>query len=283
MSISRYDLQDFHINLTHHNARLLYVTQERFAGDWHGIGHTHSCCEFFYVVEGDGFFSIENQTYSVSANDLVVINPNILHTEIGKPGAPMKYIVLGIEGLELSVRKEEENPHHYIVNFKNVREQILFLLHHLLLEIDTKPMGFEQMCQHYMDILILLLTRQTSFYVPLSHNSHTPARLAAMVRRYIDDHYREHLTLDQLSLVTHANKYHIVHTFTQEYGVSPINYLISRRIEEGEKLLTTTDFSLSVISRFCGFSSPSYFAQMFKRQRGYSPSLCRKQSRMEEH
>ena len=83
MSISRYDLQDFHINLTHHNARLLYVSQERFAGDWHGIGHTHSCCEFFYVVEGDGFFSIENQTYSVSANDLVVINPNILHTEIG--------------------------------------------------------------------------------------------------------------------------------------------------------------------------------------------------------
>ena len=33
MSISRYDLQDFHINLTHHNARLLYVSQERFAGD----------------------------------------------------------------------------------------------------------------------------------------------------------------------------------------------------------------------------------------------------------
>lgn len=283
MSISRYDLQDFQISLTHCRAKLLYVSQEKFAGDWHGIGHSHSCLELFYVIEGNGFFSIENEIYSVAANDLVVINPNILHTEIGNPDTPMKYIVLGMEGLEFSTCREEDHYHHYIVNFKNIREQILFLLHNLLIEIDTKPIGFEQMCQHYMDILILHLTRQSSFYVPLSHTAPTSARLASLVRRYIDEHYREHLTLDQLSAVTHASKYHIVHTFTEEYHISPIHYLISRRIEEGEKLLTTTDFSLSVISRFCGFSSPSYFAQMFKKQRGYSPSFCRKQSRKEDH
>jgi len=280
MSIYRYDLQNIQIRLTHFDARLLYVSQEKFAGDWHGIEHTHSCSELFYVLEGNGFFSIENKIYSVAANDFVVINANILHTEIGNPSTPMKYIVLGVEGLELSTQKEEENYHHYIVSFKKIREQVMFLMQNLMTEIDRKNCGFEKICQHYMDILILLLARQTSFYAPLSPTRLVSTRLAPLVRRHIDDHYREPITLDILSDVSHADKYHIVHTFTEEYGVSPIHYLISRRIEEAEKLLATTDYSLSVISRFCGFSSPSYFSQVFKRRHNCSPREYRKKSRV---
>ncbi|MGN0306725.1 MAG: helix-turn-helix domain-containing protein [Lachnospiraceae bacterium] len=280
MSILRYDLQDFHISLTRHNARLLYMSQEKFMGDWHSIEHTHSCSELFYIIEGNGFFSIENQICTVSANDLVIINPNIVHTEIGIADTPMKYIVLGIEGLELSLNRDEKAFHHHVLSFKPVREQTMFLLQNLLTEINQKSPRFEELCQHYLELLILLVNRQSCLLSTPKPIKSSSARLAASVRRFIDDHYREYITLNQLAEVSHANKYHIVHTFTEEYGISPINYLIARRIEEGEKLLTTTDFSLSAISRFCGFSSPSYFAQVFKRQRGHSPSSYRKKSRM---
>lgn len=52
------------------------------------------------------------------------------------------------------------------------------------------------------------------------------------------------------------NKYYLVHSFSKEYGVSPINYLIGRRIEESRYLLADTNHSLSQISHMLGFSSP---------------------------
>jgi len=72
----------------------------------------------------------------------------------------------------------------------------------------------------------------------------------------------------------------MVHVFTEEYGISPINYLISKRIEEGKQLLQRTDYSLALIGRTLGFSSPSYFSQAFKKQVNCTPMEYRKKSRL---
>lgn len=275
MSIFRYDLQDVSPRLTHYDAKLLYISQEKFDNDWLNIEHTHSCTELFYILEGNGFFSIENKLYPVSAHDAVIINASILHTEIGNPSLPMKYIVFGLDGLHLSTYKEEENYHHYIVSFHEYWEQVSFFLRQILFELDYKKQDFEKMCQHYMDLLLLLLARKTSIYTPASPSRRTYTRLAPMVKHYIDDHYREQVTLEQLAEFFHANKYHIVHSFKEAYEISPINYLISIRIQESQKLLSTTDYSLSEISRFCGFSSPSYFSQTFKKHLSCAPTTYR--------
>lgn len=74
----------------------------------------------------------------------------------------------------------------------------------------------------------------------------------------------------------------MVHAFSREYGVSPINYLISRRIQESRYLLSDTDHSLSQISHMLGFSSPSYFSQSFRKLEGMSPMEYRKR-RAGEH
>ena len=100
-----------------------------------------------------------------------------------------------------------------------------------------------------------------------------------MVRRYIDAHFKENLSLDQLAALAHVNKYYLVHTFTREYGTSPINYLISRRIQESRRLLESTNHSLSQISHMLGFSSPSYFSQVFRKQMGVSPQEYRRDFR----
>ena len=99
-----------------------------------------------------------------------------------------------------------------------------------------------------------------------------------LVRRYIDNHFKESLTLEQLAELAHLNKYYMAHTFRREFGVSPINYLISRRIEESRFLLRETDHTLSLISQMLGFSSLSYFSQCFRRVEGVSPTEYRKQN-----
>ena len=263
-------------------AKLLYISSAKYGGDWHSIQHTHNCSELFYVIEGQGQFLIENETYPVSVNDLVIVNPNVSHTEVSLNASPLKYIVLGVEGLELTATNGSNNTNFCIINFKNLRENILLCLQNMLTEIENKHPGYDIVCQDLMEILIVLLGRQTNFATILSPISKKTSRLCGSSKRYIDTHYQENITLDQLAEVCHVSKYHLAHAFTEEYGISPINYLISKRISEAEHLLKTTDFSLSLISSTTGFSSSSYFAQIFRKQKGMSPTEFRKSSRQEQ-
>ena len=46
---------------------------------------------------------LQTKIYPVSANDLIIVNANVPHTEISLGDSPLAYIALGVEGLELSV------------------------------------------------------------------------------------------------------------------------------------------------------------------------------------
>ena len=71
--------------------------------------------------------------------------------------------------------------------------------------------------------------------------------------------------------MVHISKYHLAHTFQEEFHISPISYLISRRIQESHFLLQETDHTISQIAQILGFSSLSYFSQSFRRLEGISP------------
>ena len=122
-----------------------------------------------------------------------------------------------------------------------------------------------------MEILIIRLMRSTSLAVQAEPQSISSNRQCAAVRRYIDLHFKEPLTLEQLSEEAHMNKYYLSHVFKREYGVSPINYMISRRFDESKYLLAETDLSMSQIAQLLGFSSSSYFSQAFRKTQGVSP------------
>lgn len=281
MSNNRYDFITDPQNHIRNNARLLYVSSAKYGGDWHSILHTHQCSELFYVTGGIGQFQIEDEVYQVRTNDMVIINPNVSHTEISLNSSPLEYIVVGMEGLELSIKNEEDVPYR-IINCASFRDSILFYLQNMLHEIENKAHGYETICQDLMEVLMITLNRQTKFstdFVPVQKKS---TRLSNMVRRYIDGHYTENITLDSLAEVCHVSRYYLVHTFTKEYGISPINYMTSCRIKEAKQLLKNDDYPLSFISRILGFSSPSYFSQIFRKQEGISPNEYRKLSKEEK-
>lgn len=280
MSTNRYDFAPLENSGIRNAAKLLYVSSAKYGGDWHSTPHTHSCTELFYVTGGQGQFRIENQIYPVITNDLVIVNPHVEHTELSLNTAPLEYIVLGIEGLELSIADESDNQ-FCIVSFKNKKETLLFYLQNLLREVTAKTPGHEIVCQNLMEILVIHLTRQTNYSATLAPIKSKASRLSVSVHRYIDAHYKENISLDTLAEINHVSKYYMVHAFTEEYGISPINYMISCRIEEARQLLKTTDYSQAIISRMLGFSSPSYFSQVFRRTEKKSPTEYRKRSRQD--
>lgn len=253
--------------------KLLYVSSAQYGGDWHSSIHAHDCTELFYVVSGAGQFHVEGHLFPVGADDLVVINPNVEHTELSRDNRPLEYIVLGIEGLEFT-SPQEEDSRYCLMSFQGQREDILPNLHSLLREAEGKQEGYELICQNILEILTVRLGRR----VELSSvsNGRYSSKECALVRRYIDSHFKENITLSQLSDLVHINKYYLVHTFSREYGVPPISYLISRRLQESKYLLSRTNHSLSQISHMLGFSSPSYFSQSFRRAEKMSPLEYRK-------
>lgn len=277
MSTTRYELGMGGASpLNRTTTRLLYISTAKYGGDWHSLLHTHACTEIFYVVGGMGQFRIEEQTLSVAADDMVIVNPSVEHTELSFNQSPLEYIVMGVEGLEFAAG-EDGDGRYCLVNFKGSREDILYTLKILLAELEAKAEGYDLICQDLLEVLVVRLMRHTEFSLTPAQPRKRSSKECATVRRYIDSHFKENISLDLLSETAHVNKYYLVHAFSKEYGVSPINYLISRRIRESLYLLSDTDHSLSQISHMLGFSSPSYFSQSFRRLMGVSPMEYRKQ------
>ena len=176
-------------------------------------------------------------------------------------------------GIELATSENSNGQFNILDHFESV--EISGCLRNILREMEQKNTGYEDVCQAYMEILIIRLMRNTALAVPAEPQVISANRQCAAVRRYIDLHFKEPLTLDQLAREAHMNKYYLSHAFKREYGVSPINYLISRRIEESKYLLAETDLSLSQIAQLMGFSSLSYFSQVFHRTQAVSPKEYR--------
>ena len=64
--------------------KILYVTHAKNEGDWLSIPHTHPNAELFYVISGQGQFYIQGKYIDISADELIIVNAHIEHTEIKK-------------------------------------------------------------------------------------------------------------------------------------------------------------------------------------------------------
>ena len=258
-------------------AKLLNVASATYGGDWHSVPHTHSHMELFYIVGGKGQFLIEDQLHPVNVNNLVVINPNVTHTEVSLNAQPMEYIVLGIDGVALATGDNSNGQYNILDHFESV--EVSSCLRNILREMEQKNTGYEDICQAYMEILIIRLMRSIDLSVSADSQPGTGNRQCAAAKRYIDLHFKEALTLEHLAEEVHMNKFYLSHAFKREYGISPINYMNSRRISESKYLLTETDLSMSQIAQLLGFSSLSYFSQVFRKTQGVSPLEFRQSSK----
>lgn len=256
-------------------AKILSISWAQYSQEWNSSLHTHNHAELFFVVGGQGSFQLQNRQFSVGSRDLVIINSGVLHTELSQSGSPMEYIVLGVDSLEVLADTSGCVQSHFYTGW----DEVVRCLRLMLQEVRNGQPGHQFICQHLLEVILLWLLRQDNLTLTAAAADRRSSRECDLVRRYIDDHFKENLTLDQLAALAHINKYHLVHTFRKEYNTSPISYQISRRIQESRMLLVSTDFNLSQIAQILGFSSLSYFSQSFRRLEGISPMEYLKRNR----
>lgn len=275
MSYQRYKLERKSQACKKPNINLLYITQALYDTNWKSVIHSHHFSELFYVVSGEGKFMIENETFLVKEDDLIIINPNVSHTELGDGIHNLEYIVLGIEDLQFSLAESTIQYTYSIHNFKECKEEILFYLIKLLSEIKDKEENYEAICNNLLECLVLFMIRKTKDSLTFKPVKKT-IRECRFIEQYMEEHFSEDITLQTLSELTYMNKYYLVHAFKEYKGMSPISFLIGRRLQEAKYLLETSNYSIAKIALAVGFSSQSYFAQVFRKEVGISPNQYRK-------
>lgn len=252
--------------------RLLYVTHSSYDQGWNSVQHSHDFIELFYIVAGEGSFIINNNEYKVKKKQLIIINSNVNHTEKSSDNNSMEYITLGFNGI--SFNKKNSQIKESILIYEDDDVEILFLINFLLTELKNNKNEVFYISQNILEIIIIKLNQYQNIEIQASSNKKINSTVYE-AKKYIDLNYSEPLTLDDLAKVSHLNKYYLSHTFKDQTGLSPIDYLNQTRIKNAKILLKSTNYSISEISRFTGFSSQSYFSQRFKKGTSLSPRQYR--------
>ena len=141
-------------------------------------------------------------------------------------------------------------------------------------EFRDKLPGFEQVCHGLLQVLLVYISRKQNLSV-ISDSSFQLSKECALAKRYIDSNYSQNITLDSLAEITHINKFYLAHSFTECVGQSPINYLTDRRLEACKELLVSSNLSVAQVATSVGFSSQSYFSQIFRKKTGMTPRQYR--------
>lgn len=94
--------------------------------------------------------------------------------------------------------------------------------------------------------------------------------------KYINEHFKEKLTLEMVASKVFVNPKYFSHVFKKEMGIAFTDYVINLKIQYACKLLESTNCKAYRISLECGFSDPSYFNRVFYTKMNMTPQTYRR-------
>ncbi|HEY0108894.1 MAG TPA: AraC family transcriptional regulator [Fibrella sp.] len=126
-------------------------------------------------------------------------------------------------------------------------------------------------------ILLQLFSR----FIPVQGGNHNQEELARLqlrtVLNYIHTHLSEKITVEQLAALQQLNADYFSRRFQRLLGIRPIDYIINKRLERAQLLMTTSSLPLQIIAEQVGITDIYYFSRLFKRRFGIPPGQYRKQ------
>jgi AraC family transcriptional regulator len=93
---------------------------------------------------------------------------------------------------------------------------------------------------------------------------------------YIDSQLAGAITLSDLVRVGGVSTFHFVRAFKNSVGITPYQFVLTRRIARAKQLLTASVLGISDIATACGFTDAAHFSKAFVRSVGMPPSRFRR-------
>ncbi len=257
--------------------RLLYAgVLEKKAG-WREDPHTHEFAELVFVTDGRGAVTVDGETVSIGRGDMLVYNAGVTHHEVSDTDDPLELRCVAFDKVEMTdLPKNWLLPPNYGWLFPTGELYDLFYRRFsvILQECAERDQLYSQVVQYEARALLMYLFRL------IGHRSLTrePVGKPPAVKQaaaYMDAHFAEPLSLDTVAEACRTNKYYLAHLFSRTEGVTPGKYLLTRRLEEACRLLTTSSLPIGQVAETVGFHDVSYFCRVFKKEKGCSPSAFR--------
>lgn len=269
--------------------RIWYNHQiEGYANHYHNAMEVIVCIENQYVVIANG------QTYHLSPGDILLIPPFMLHELQSKPSGSRFIYLIDISMLRCFQDYTALGPifmNPYLCNADSQPEIYQHIYDSLMKMADLYfSHDFFWETAIYTILLDILLSIGRSHY---SRNANEGNDLPDNNRpeyytiftnllNYIDAHYMEDLTLEQVADYIGFSKYHFSRLFKQHTNTTFHNYLCHKRIQEAQAMLTANrNLPITDIAFQTGFNNLTSFSRCFNKYTSCSPTEYRNKLRHE--
>ena len=108
-------------------------------------------------------------------------------------------------------------------------------------------------------------------------NASPEENLREVIDKYLHEHYREDISLDQLADYLHFNSSYTSDLFKRIFGKPFVSYLTAMRVETAKVLLDSGKFKTYEVAERVGYQDEKYFFKTFKKVTGFTPKEYRKQ------
>ena len=248
--------------------------------------HWHEALEFNLVLEGQVKVSTASQTQLFCAGEGFFLNSNVLAAMDSDADCVLDshlFHPVFLSGHFKSVFETKymnpvtQNRHLDLLALRGSTDkqtQILKKLQQLSRLQEESDAEF-QTRNLLSEIWLLLLEEiknadNSIFHAPQKNQD----RILTMIA-FIQENFAEKLTLEDIADSAAVSTRECLRCFQSSIRQSPMDYLISYRIQMAKKLLETTNHSITEISLRCGFNSNSYFTKIFRRICGKAPNTYR--------
>lgn len=146
---------------------------------------------------------------------------------------------------------------------------ILSLVHEALVKGDADALFVEGLAQ---SLAVHLVRKYTASGQDARRSNALPGSKLRQATTYMDAHLAEQFDLTRLAKAVGMSEFHFSRLFKKATGLPPSLFFIRQRVAKAQLLLQETDASVIEIGLAVGYSSPSHFAQIFRRETGLSPT-----------
>lgn len=255
--------------------------------------HWHAELELIVIQKGQGLVSVDFQTRTVTAGDIVLVLPGQLHSIEQKTSCHMNYENILLDPFMLISGEKDYCASNYILPL--IRQQLAvdtFLTPALsyyptissyIREIDRlcdiRPDGYRLAVKGFLfQILFCLITHQKDKESTFLSKAKALDKLK-LILKYMEEHYTDTITIDDMAELTHYSKSHFMKFFKTHMGSGFTEYLNNYRLTIAARLLTTTEDTIIEIAALSGFDNLSYFNRLFRRKYAKTPGQYRIDSR----
>ncbi|MCF0134546.1 MAG: helix-turn-helix domain-containing protein [Blautia sp.] len=249
--------------------------------------HWHSSMEIIYPLENSYEVIINNTRYKLTPKDLLFIWPGTTHELIAPPTG--RRIIFQAE---LSLLKDMKDMNTilsltgdcFVSNARNhssFHNELASKFTRLVEEYNNGQMFSETTIYSALLDMIATIGRFYMNQKLMDSTSNQQIYYQNVDKilqccEYINAHFTENLTLDQIADMANFSKFHFSRLFKEVTSVSFYKYVSQKRISHAETLLSDPRISVTQVAIQSGFSTPIAFTRMFKLMKGCSPRDFRK-------